>query len=160
VRQKILMVFVSRYFGNRVGWGNATKVVASWFHAISVAMESGRRNIVLSSLKLISRLAIQPLFLRPLNIPRHGRALCRNTVKEWVQNFRENSSALKSKPQSRIPTVRTPENVDMLRMATVKSARRSVRRNSAAIGLSDGSVRRILHKDLHFLPYKIAIFKN
>ena len=74
---------------------------------------------------------------------------CRNTIKEWVENFRENASALKRKPRGRIPTVRTPENVDKVRMAIVKNPRRSVRRNSAAIGLSDHSVRRILHKDLN-----------
>ena len=52
--------------------------------------------------------------------------------------------------------VRTPENVDKLRMAIAKSPRCSVRRHSVAIGLSDRCVRRILHKDLNFHPYKIA----
>jgi len=42
-------------------------------------------------------------------------------------------------------------------MAIVKSPRRSVRSHSAAIELSDRSVRRILHKDLNFRPYKIVI---
>jgi len=37
----------------------------------------------------------QQLFLRPFNIPRGGRAPCRYTIKEWVQNFREIASALK-----------------------------------------------------------------
>jgi len=100
----------------------------------------------------------QRLFRRHFNIPRHGRVPCRNTIKEWVQNFRENASALK--PRGRIPMVRTPENVDKVRMAIVTSARRSVRRHSAAIGLSDGSARRILHKDLNFHPYKTAIFQE
>ena len=45
-------------------------------------------------------------------------------------------------------------------MAIVKSPRRSVRRHSAAIGLSNRSVRRILHKDLNFYPYKIAIVQE
>ena len=69
-----------------------------------------------------------------------------------MQNFWENVSALERKPKGRIPTVRTPENVDKLRMVIVKSPRLSVRRHSAAIGLSDRSVRRILHKDLNFNP--------
>jgi len=56
--------------------------------------------------------------------------------------------------------VRTPENVDKVRMVIVKSARRSVRRHSAAIGLSDRSVRRILPKDLNFHLYKIAIVEE
>ena len=45
-------------------------------------------------------------------------------------------------------------------MAIVKSPRRSVRRHCAAIGLSNRSVRRILHKDLNFHPYKIAIVQE
>jgi len=45
-------------------------------------------------------------------------------------------------------------------MAIVTSARRSVRRHSAAIGLSDRSVRRVLHKDLNLHPYKIAIVQE
>jgi len=45
-------------------------------------------------------------------------------------------------------------------MAIVKSARRSVRRHSAAIELSDRIVRRILHKDFNFHPYKIAIVQE
>jgi len=107
-----------------------------------------------------SAITTQQLFLRRFNIPRHGRVPCSNTIKEWVQNFQENSSALKRKPRGRIPAVRTPENVDNLRMAIVKSPRCSVRRHSAAIGLSGRSVRRILHKDLNFHPYKIAIVQE
>jgi len=42
----------------------------------------------------------------------------------------------------------------------VKSPRRSVRKHSAAIGLSDCNVWRILHKDLNFHPYKIAIVQD
>ena len=45
-------------------------------------------------------------------------------------------------------------------MAIVKSPRRSIRRHSAAIGLSDCSVRRIFHKDLNFRPYKVVIFQE
>jgi len=45
------------------------------------------------------------------------------------------------KPQGRIPTVRTPENIDKVKIAIVKTASRSVGRHSAAIGLSDRSVR-------------------
>jgi len=45
-------------------------------------------------------------------------------------------------------------------MAIVKSSRRSVRRHSAATGLSYRSLRRILHKDLNFHPYKIVIVQE
>jgi len=102
----------------------------------------------------------QRLFRRHFNIPRHGRVPFRNTIKEWVENFRKNSSALKRKPRGRILTVRTPENIDKVRMAIVKSPRRSARRHSAAIGLSDRSVRRILQNDLNFHPYKTAVVQE
>ena len=72
----------------------------------------------------------------------------------------ENASALKRKPRGRIRMVRTPENVDKVRVAIVKSPRCSVRRHSAAVGLSDRGVRKNLHKDLNFHPYKIAIFQE
>ena len=42
----------------------------------------------------------------------------------------------------------------------MKSPRRSVRKHSAAIGLSDCNVWRILHKDLNFHPYKIVIVQE
>jgi hypothetical protein len=50
----------------------------------------------------------------------------------------------------------TPRNVDKVRIAIVKSSRRLVKRHPAAVGLSDCSMRRILHKDLNFHLYKIA----
>ena len=56
--------------------------------------------------------------------------------------------------------VRTPENVDKVRMAIVKSPRRSVRKHSTARGLSDRSVWRILHKYLNFHPYKTVIVQE
>jgi len=132
--------------------------VASWFHAISVAMEQWTAQhcafIVEAYFKNgDSAISTQRLFRRHFNIPHHDRVPCHNTIKQWVQNFWENASALNRKPRGRITTVQTPENVDNLRMAIVKSPRRSVRRHSAAIGLSNRSVQRILHKDLNFHPY-------
>ena len=126
MRQKNLTVFKFRYIGNRVGWGNATKSVAmeQWtalYHDFVVEAYFKNGD---------SAVTTQQLLRRHFNIPRHGRVPCRNTIKEWVQNFRENASALKRKPRGRIPTVRTPENVDKVRMAILKSPRRSVRGHS------------------------------
>ena len=139
--------------------------VASCFNAISVAMEQWtaqhRAFIVEAYFKNgDSAVTTQTVFRRHFNIPDHGRVPCCNTIKEWVQNFRENASALKRKSRGKIPMVRTPENVDMVRMTIVKGPRRSVRKHSAVIGLSDRSVWRILHKDLNFHPYKMAIFQE
>ena len=138
---------------------------AGWFHAILLTMElwtaHHRAFVVEAYFKNgDSAVTTRRLFRRHFNIPRHGSVPCRNAIKEWIQNFRENVSALKRKPRGRIPTVRTPENVDKVRMATMKSSRLSVRRHSAAISLSNRSLRRILHKDLNFHPYKIAIVQE
>jgi transposase-like protein len=90
------------------------------------------------------------------NVPRRGYVPCRNTIKAWVQNFRQSASALTRKPRGRIPRVRTAENVEKLRAAIVKGPRCSARRHSASVGLPDRSVPIILHKDLNFHPYKIV----
>ena len=66
----------------------------------------------------------------------------------------------KKKNRGRIPTARTPEYIDKVRMAIVKGPKGSVRRHSAAIGLSERSLRRIVEKELNFHPYKIAIVQE
>ena len=71
--------------------------VASWFHVISVALEqwTGQHGafVVEDYFKNgDSAVTTQRLFRRHYKIPRHGRVPCRNTVKEWIQNFRENAS--------------------------------------------------------------------
>ena len=139
--------------------------MASQFHAISVAMEQWTAQHHASIIEAYfkngdSAIRVQRLFRRHFNIARHGRVPCRNTIKEWVQNLRKNASALKIKPRGRIPMVRIPENVDTVRMVTVKSPRGSVRRHSTAMGLSDRSMWRILHKDLNFHPYKTVIVQE
>ncbi|XP_025407883.1 uncharacterized protein LOC112681783 [Sipha flava] len=75
----------------------------------------------------------------------------------WVFNFRATGSALKKKPPGRPLTITTPENVARVRASIQKSPRHSAVKHAAALGLSDRSVRRILHRDLHMHPYKIMI---
>ncbi|PNF20638.1 hypothetical protein B7P43_G04273 [Cryptotermes secundus] len=77
-------------------------------------------------------------------------------IRTWVQNSEDTGSTLKKKGGS-IKTARTPENVAAVREAIERSPRRSARRHATSLGLSEASVRRILHKDLHFCPYKIQI---
>ena len=93
-------------------WGGVmqTRSVASWFHAISVAIQqrtAQHRAFVAEAYfkNGDSAVTTQRLFCRHFKIPRHGRVPCRKTIKEWVQNFRENASALKRKLQGRIPMV-------------------------------------------------------
>ena len=102
----------------------------------------------------------QRLFRQHFNVPRRGRIPSRNTINLWVQSFRSTGSALKRKPPSRTRTVRTPANVERVRQAVLRSPRRPARRQAAALQMSDRTVRRILHNDLHFHPYKIAMVQQ
>lgn len=64
---------------------------------------------------------------------------------------------MKKNPLGPHRTVRTPENVERVRQAMLRSLERSARRHSAALPMSDTSVRQILHQDLRFHPYKMAV---
>jgi hypothetical protein len=56
-----------------------------------------------------------------------------------------------------VKTVRTIENVAVVREPIERSLHNSAHRHSVSLGLSEASVWRILHKDLHFFPYKIQV---
>jgi hypothetical protein len=56
-----------------------------------------------------------------------------------------------------VKSVRTPDNVARLEGALQRSPTRSARRHAVSLGISDRTVRRTLHKDLHYHPYKIQI---
>jgi hypothetical protein len=77
-----------------------------------------------------------------------------------VRNFRETASAIKRKPPGREPLLRTPDNIERVRHAFVISPRRSAKRNAIALIMSDCTVRRILHKDLNFHPYKTVMVQT
>ena len=64
---------------------------------------------------------------------------------------------MKKSPSGRPRTVRTTENIEKVQEAVSQSPERSARRQSAALGISDRTIRRILHKDLNFHPYKLAM---
>ena len=97
----------------------------------------------------------QRLFKRRFNIGRHGNVPSHNSILRWVNALRTTGSLLKTKPPGRARTARTPGNVDRVREAITRSPRRSARRHSAELGISQSTVQRILHKDRAFQPYKI-----
>lgn len=79
----------------------------------------------------------------------------RNSILRWTENFRATGSALKRKQTGRPVTARTPENVAAVRASVLQSPRRSTIKRAQALTMSERSLRRILHKDLHMHPYKI-----
>jgi len=66
-------------------------------------------------------------------------------------------SALPRKPSGRHRNIRTRENVQRVRASIEQSLRRSARKHAAALGISDRTVRRILHADLRMHPYKMMV---
>jgi hypothetical protein len=77
----------------------------------------------------------------------------------YVRQWRETAS-VQVKPRTRRNTVRSPENIQRVRIALERSPRRSVRRHSKLLHLSDRSVRRILHPELHFHPHKLQFVQE
>ena len=73
-----------------------------------------------------------------------------------VQNFEATGSTLKKKGFS-VKTVSTPGNIAVVTEAIERSPRRSARRHTVSLGLSEASFRRILHEGLHFYSYKIQV---
>ena len=53
---------------------------------------------------------------------------------------------MKKKPPGPVATARTPENVERVREAIVRSPTRSARRHAVELGMGESTVRRILHK--------------
>ena len=98
---------------------------------------------------------IQRLFKRRFNIGRHGNVPSCNSILRWVNALRMTGSLLKNKPPGPARTAKTPRNVDRVRVAIIRTHRRSARRHSAELEISQSIVQRILHKDLAFQLYKI-----
>ena len=88
-----------------------------------------------------------------------GRVPNRKTILLWIRNFRQTSSALKRKSPGTLQSVRTPETIAAVRHA-VTTSQRSAAKHALALGISDQSVRRILHLDLKFNPYKIMMVQE
>jgi hypothetical protein len=95
-------------------------------------------------------------FWREFRIHRNRAVLSAHAIKTWVWNFQATGSTLKKKGGS-VKTVCTPENIAVMKEAIERSPHRTAHRHSVSHGLSEGSIRWILRKDLHFYPYKIQV---
>jgi len=95
-----------------------------------------------------SYVAAQREFRKKFGIHRNSKTPSAHAIKTWSNNFEETGSTVKKKGGS-VKIVRTPQNIDALRASFEQSPRRSAVRHSKKLGLSESSVRRILHLDLH-----------
>ena len=93
-------------------------------------------------------------FRREFWIHRNHAVPSAHAINTWVWNFEAAGSTLKKKSGS-VKTVRTPQNIAVVREAIERSPQRSARHHCLSLGLSEASVWWILHKDLHFCSYKI-----
>jgi hypothetical protein len=71
----------------------------------------------------------------------------RNMLLLWVSKWRQEGSVKESKPQGRLFSAPTPENVEPVMDAMLRSRRRLAWRQALALRLKKFCVRRILHKD-------------
>lgn len=103
-----------------------------------------------------SAVGAQRAFRREFNLLPRDPVPSANAINLWVRNFEETASATKKRGGSE-RTARTPENVNRVREALTRSPRKSAKRHSIELGLSDRTTRRILKNDLHFHPFKIQV---
>ena len=107
-----------------------------------------------------SIVSVQREFRRKFGDDRQrGASPSRKIIGQWVRQWRETRS-VEVKVRTRRNTVRSPENIQRVRIALERSPRRSVWRHSQLLNLSDRSVRRILHHDLHFHPINCKSSRN
>ncbi|PSN38559.1 hypothetical protein C0J52_14825 [Blattella germanica] len=104
--------------------------------------------------------AVQREFRCHFNIHQNRAVPSRNTILRWIESLCRRGELINRRPRGAPRTVRTPENVELVRQAFLHSPTRSARKYAAALRLSDRSVRRILHMDLRFHPYKLAIVQQ
>lgn len=102
---------------------------------------------------------VQRNFRREFNVERHGRIPTRQTIMRWVRDF-DVSGNVQSNFRGGIRTIRTPENIERVKQAVIRSPNRSASRQSIALHISNRTLRRILHSDLHFHPYKIQVVQK
>jgi hypothetical protein len=99
----------------------------------------------------------QQIFCEHFNIA-HPRS--HNTTQLWVKNIRMSASALKKRNHHAVCIQCDRHSKLRLRQSFIRSTRRSAGRHSVTLAISDGSMRRILHKDLNFHPYKIVVMQE
>jgi len=92
--------------------------------------------------------AAQREFRKKFGIHRNNKVPSAHAINTWVNNFEETGSTVNKKGGS-VKTVPTPQNIDDLRASFKQSPRRSAVRHSKKLRLSESTVRRILHLDLH-----------
>lgn len=106
-----------------------------------------------------SVIATQRAFRNHFNLAPSAPVPDRKSIVTWVTTFRQTASVTRRRIGVCRP-IRSPENIEAVRASILRSPRRSARKHASALGLSNRSLRRILHDDLHYHPYKMAIVQE
>ncbi|GBM39932.1 hypothetical protein AVEN_250250-1 [Araneus ventricosus] len=82
----------------------------------------------------------------------------RNGILSWHKKFLETGSVL-DKPRSGRPST-SDTDVERIREAFTRSPTKSTRQASIELGVARSSIRDVLHKRLHFKPYKMQLVQQ
>lgn len=96
--------------------------------------------------------------LRP-HFGRHNRPTER-TIRETITKFRTNFTLLDIHPSTRVRTARSNENIVAVAESVREDRDQSIRRRSQALGISYGTLWRILKCDLGLKAYKIQLVQE
>jgi len=129
-----------------------------WLSVNTMSCSGERRSFVIEVFfKNDSVTAIQRAFRTRFGLYATDAVTDRKISLRWASNVRASGSALPRKPSVLPRNVRTPENVQRVRASIEQSPRRSARKHSAALGISDRTVRLIIRADLRMHPYKLMV---
>ena len=84
----------------------------------------------------------------------------RRTIYRWIAKFKKIGSTARQQRKISLSKVRTPENIEKVKVAVNRSPMSSATKHAQALGFSDRTVRRILHSDLNLRPYKMAVVQE
>ena len=140
------------YGAGREGRGLGRGHLNSSGHAISVAImpQWTLEHCVFAYDSFVksgeSIIETQRLVCCRFNIGHHGNITSHSTILRWVTSFRTRGTIMKKKPPGPVATPWTPENVERVKEAIVRSPARSAQRHAVELGMSESTVRRISHK--------------
>ena len=81
-------------------------------------------------------------------------------VKKSERNYYSETKLI-DKPQREKPkTMRSPENIAAVTESVCEASSTSIHRRSQQLNISETSLRRILHKDLDMMPYKVQLVQE
>lgn len=83
----------------------------------------------------------------------------KGTILELVRRFRRQGT-VKDLPRGGRPSVRTEENIGFVMESILENSGTSTRKRATQLGMSRSSVRRILKKNLHMIPYKVQMVQE